>query len=128
MLIQNGFNIGAMLVGFVALYLIPSFGWRSIFYFGGVVPLVIGLFMLVFLPESLQFLALYRQHDRLLTVAQTGRPRRDGDAGDRLRRGRAAVPRRAGDPVVQVRPRRGGDVPLGDQLHESGDRSMATRQ
>jgi AAHS family 4-hydroxybenzoate transporter-like MFS transporter len=58
MLIQNGFNVGAMLGGFVALWLVPQFGWRSVFYFGGVVPLVLGAMMLLFLPESLQFLAL----------------------------------------------------------------------
>lgn len=58
MLVQNGFNVGAMLGGFVALGLVPQFGWRSVFYFGGLIPLVIALCMLPFLPESLQFLAL----------------------------------------------------------------------
>ena len=58
MLVQNGFNVGAMLGGFVALELVPTFGWRSVFYFGGVIPLVIALCMWLFLPESLQFLAL----------------------------------------------------------------------
>ena len=62
MVIQNGFNIGAMLGGFVALWLVPEFGWRSVFFFGGIVPLVIGALMLLFLPESLQFLALRRKH------------------------------------------------------------------
>jgi AAHS family 4-hydroxybenzoate transporter-like MFS transporter len=58
MLVQNGFNIGAMLVGFVALWLIPAYGWRYVFYVGGIIPLVLGLLMLIALPESLQFLAL----------------------------------------------------------------------
>ena len=62
MLIQNGFNIGAMLVGFVALWLIPEYGWRSVFYFGGIVPLVLSGLMLLFLPESLQFLALRKSN------------------------------------------------------------------
>jgi MFS transporter, AAHS family, 4-hydroxybenzoate transporter len=63
MLIQNGFNIGAMLVGFTALFLIDGYGWRWVFYVGGVIPLVIGTFMLFLLPESLQFLALKRKGD-----------------------------------------------------------------
>lgn len=63
MLVQNGFNIGAMLVGFSALYVIPEFGWRTMFYVGGIIPVVIGLGMLVFLPESLQFLALRNTRD-----------------------------------------------------------------
>ncbi len=66
MLIQNGFNIGAMLGGFVALVLVPQFGWRSVFYFGGVVPLVLGALMLLLLPESLQFLALTRRNPAAL--------------------------------------------------------------
>lgn len=58
MTITVGFTAGAAFGGFVASWLIPAFGWRSVFYFGGAVPLVIGLAMLVWLPESLQFLAL----------------------------------------------------------------------
>jgi AAHS family 4-hydroxybenzoate transporter-like MFS transporter len=58
MLIQNGFNLGAVLGGVVAAQLVPQFGWRAVFYFGGIIPLVIAVFMMFFLPESLQFLVL----------------------------------------------------------------------
>src|SRR5207249_11831936 len=58
MLVGNGFNLGAALGGFMAAWLIPNFGWRSVFYFGGAVPLVIALVMIFFLPESLQFMVL----------------------------------------------------------------------
>ncbi|MBV8903393.1 MAG: MFS transporter [Acidobacteriia bacterium] len=58
-IVGTGFTAGAMIGGFVAFWLIPRFGWRSVFYFGGAVPLVIGLAMLLWLPESLQFLALH---------------------------------------------------------------------
>jgi AAHS family 4-hydroxybenzoate transporter-like MFS transporter len=61
--IANAFNIGAALGGFVAAWLIPSFGWRSVFYFGGVVPLTIAILMIFFLPESLQLMVL-RGHNR----------------------------------------------------------------
>lgn len=57
-----GFTGGAAFGGFVATALIPSFGWQSVFYFGGVVPLVIGVIMLAALPESLQFMALRRKN------------------------------------------------------------------
>jgi AAHS family 4-hydroxybenzoate transporter-like MFS transporter len=56
--ITVGFTAGAAIGGFVAAWLIPAFGWRSVFYFGGVVPLVIALAMLLWLPESLQFMVL----------------------------------------------------------------------
>jgi AAHS family 4-hydroxybenzoate transporter-like MFS transporter len=61
LVVSNGFTIGAAVAGFIAAYLIPRFGWRSVFYFGGTVPLVIGLLMFVGLPESLQFLTLRKK-------------------------------------------------------------------
>ena len=48
--------MGAALGGFIASALIPRFGWRSVFVFGGAVPLVIAVLMIFLLPESLQFL------------------------------------------------------------------------
>jgi len=61
MIVSNGFTAGAALGGFVAAWLLPRFGWRSVFYFGAAVPLAIALLMIVLLPESLQFLALQRK-------------------------------------------------------------------
>jgi AAHS family 4-hydroxybenzoate transporter-like MFS transporter len=58
MCITVGFTAGAALGGFVAAWMIPAFGWRSVFIFGGIVPLVIAFLMLWGLPESLQFLAV----------------------------------------------------------------------
>ncbi|MFB3814184.1 MAG: MFS transporter [Terriglobales bacterium] len=56
-----GFTAGAMLGGFVAAAMIPAFGWRSVFYFGGAVPLVLAVMMYFWLPESLQLLVLRRR-------------------------------------------------------------------
>jgi AAHS family 4-hydroxybenzoate transporter-like MFS transporter len=53
-----GVNGGAMISGFVSAWLIPTFGWASVFYVGGVVPLVIAVVMFFRLPESMQFLIL----------------------------------------------------------------------
>ena len=61
MTITVGFTAGAALGGFVARIMIPEFGWRSVFVFGGAVPLAISVAMLVALPESLQFLAVRRR-------------------------------------------------------------------
>ena len=58
MCITVGFTGGAALAGLVSLWMIPAFGWRSVFIFGGAVPLVIALLMIWGLPESLQFLAV----------------------------------------------------------------------
>jgi AAHS family 4-hydroxybenzoate transporter-like MFS transporter len=65
-IVGTGFTAGAMVGGFVSFWLIPQFGWRSIFYVGGAVPLLIGMFMFFLLPESLQFLALHgKNNDKL---------------------------------------------------------------
>jgi MFS transporter, AAHS family, 4-hydroxybenzoate transporter len=59
--ITVGFTGGAMLAGAVSLWLIPAFGWRSMFIFGGSIPLVVGVLMAWGLPESLQFLAVQKK-------------------------------------------------------------------
>jgi AAHS family 4-hydroxybenzoate transporter-like MFS transporter len=58
--ITVGFTAGAAVGGLVALWLIPLFGWRSVFFVGGAVPLAVALAMYFSLPESLQFLAVRR--------------------------------------------------------------------
>ncbi|HEY8519181.1 MAG TPA: MFS transporter [Gammaproteobacteria bacterium] len=66
MIVGNGFTAGAALGGFVAAWLLPLFGWRSVFYFGAVVPMVIAVVMLFMLPESLQFLAVQKKKAQAL--------------------------------------------------------------
>ncbi len=63
MVVSNGFTLGAAFGGPIAAWLIPNYGWRGVFYFGAVTPLVIAILMFFLLPESLQFLAL-RGHDK----------------------------------------------------------------
>ncbi|HLH43407.1 MAG TPA: MFS transporter [Bryobacteraceae bacterium] len=66
MVVGNCFSLGAALGGFIAAQLIQSYGWRSVFYFGGIVPLAVAAAMFFALPESLQFLALRgRGEDRI---------------------------------------------------------------
>jgi len=66
MCITVGFTAGAALGGFVIAWMMPIYGWRSVFLFGGAVPLVIALLMIWGLPESLQFLSVSgRNRDEL---------------------------------------------------------------
>ncbi len=62
MIVGNGFTTGAAFGGFIARWLIESSGWRSVFYFGAAVPVLIAAVMIFALPESLQFLVLHRKH------------------------------------------------------------------
>jgi AAHS family 4-hydroxybenzoate transporter-like MFS transporter len=58
MLVSCGFTVGAVIGGLIAAVLIPFWGWRSVFYLGGAIPLILAALMLRFLPESLQFQVL----------------------------------------------------------------------
>jgi len=49
-----GFPLGAAFGGFLAAWMIPNFGWRSVLVLGGGAPLVLGLLMLLLLPESVR--------------------------------------------------------------------------
>jgi MFS transporter, AAHS family, 4-hydroxybenzoate transporter len=50
-----GFPLGAAFGGFLAAWLIPTFGWRSVLLFGGVTPLLLAVLLLIALPESVRF-------------------------------------------------------------------------
>jgi len=66
MCITVGFTAGAAIGGFVIAWMMPLYGWRSVFIFGGVVPLVIAMLMIWGMPESLQFLSVSgRNRDQL---------------------------------------------------------------
>lgn len=58
MLISCGFTVGAMLGGFIAAFLIPRFGWQSVFLVGGIMPAILLVFLYRYMPESLQYTAL----------------------------------------------------------------------
>ncbi|MEU0948559.1 MFS transporter [Streptomyces canus] len=51
-----GFPMGAVFGGTLAAWLVPGFGWHSLFYVGGVVPLLILVLLWFKLPESARFL------------------------------------------------------------------------
>jgi AAHS family 4-hydroxybenzoate transporter-like MFS transporter len=58
MIVGVGFTAGAAVGGFIANALIPRFGWHSVFYFGGAIPLALAIAMIVLLPESAQLMVL----------------------------------------------------------------------
>lgn len=51
-----GFPLGAALGGFLAAWMIPHWGWRSILLAGGIAPLVLAVALLASLPESVRFM------------------------------------------------------------------------
>jgi MFS transporter, AAHS family, 4-hydroxybenzoate transporter len=53
-----GMPLGALLGGLVSSVMLPQWGWRSVFYAGGILPLVVALILIKVLPESIRFLSM----------------------------------------------------------------------
>ena len=54
-----GMPLGQVIAGQVSSVLLPThWGWRSVFYFGGILPLVVALILVIWLPESVRFLSV----------------------------------------------------------------------
>ncbi len=56
--IWTAFPLGTVIGTFISAYLVSVSGWQAIFVAGGVVPLFVVVAMLIWLPESIQFLGL----------------------------------------------------------------------
>lgn len=100
MLVSCGYTIGAVLGGLVSAWMIPLWGWQSVFYLGGIFPLLIAALMYVFVPESMQFLVVKGR--RLDEVGRTLRridPSLKVDGNTRYALAEAA---RGGAPVVEL--------------------------
>lgn len=53
-----GFNLGMAGGGFVSAKLIPMYGWHSLLLIGGVLPLILAVVLLFWLPESARYLVV----------------------------------------------------------------------
>ena len=51
-----GFPLGGFVGGLLAAWIIPAFGWHSVFWVGGVTPLIVCAVLVLALPESISFL------------------------------------------------------------------------
>jgi len=67
----SGMPLGTTISGLAAAWLIPHFGWQSMFVVGGIVPIIIAAVIVAFLPESLEFLTLRnRDEARIRTIVR----------------------------------------------------------
>jgi AAHS family 4-hydroxybenzoate transporter-like MFS transporter len=57
-LMQAGFAAGGLLSGVIVSWLIDAYGWRTVLYIGGVVPLLLAPLLVARLPESIRFLVI----------------------------------------------------------------------
>lgn len=59
----SGFSLGAFFGALLSSQIVPAWGWRSVFYIGGLLPLASVVMVIAFLPESLRFRSIRRAHD-----------------------------------------------------------------
>jgi AAHS family 4-hydroxybenzoate transporter-like MFS transporter len=57
-LMFTGITFGGGLPGAVAAWLLPIYGWQSLFLIGGALPILMGAIVAIWMPESIKFLAL----------------------------------------------------------------------
>ena len=66
--VTSGYPMGAMMTSVVAGYIMPDYGWRGMFWFGGVITLVMALVAWMLIPESLKYLFERRPQNALERV------------------------------------------------------------
>jgi AAHS family 4-hydroxybenzoate transporter-like MFS transporter len=100
LIIYCGFSLGFASAGLVAGWLLPTHGWRSMFWVGAIVPLILIPVLIRFLPESPTYLvARRRPAEEVLAVLRRVDQRLDaassvistGDIDGGTRRGARAV-------------------------------------
>ncbi len=64
-IVTAGYPLGAMMTSVIAYYIMPEYGWRGMFYFGGSVTLLMGIVAWFFMPESLKYLLEKRPSNAL---------------------------------------------------------------
>jgi len=52
-----GLPLGGFICGMLSSAMLPVWGWQSVFYLGGILPLIISFLLIFLLPESVQFLS-----------------------------------------------------------------------
>jgi MFS transporter, AAHS family, 4-hydroxybenzoate transporter len=58
MMMFVGFSLGSAVGGAIAAQLVPSYGWQSVFWLGGIFPILLAPILIFWLPESIRLLSL----------------------------------------------------------------------
>jgi benzoate transport len=63
--VTSGYPMGAMMTSVIAGFIMPEYGWRGMFWFGGLLTLSMVVIAWLFIPESLKYLFQRRPADAL---------------------------------------------------------------
>jgi MFS transporter, AAHS family, 4-hydroxybenzoate transporter len=112
-IMSMGISLGGAVPGIVGVTLMPSYGWPVIFVIGGIIPIVIGLCLILAIPDSIKFMVLrgdrheavarlVRKLDPALIAAPATRFVLNADEGEASTRGSPAALFRNGWASVTV--------------------------
>jgi MFS transporter, AAHS family, 4-hydroxybenzoate transporter len=90
-LMSCGFPLGTALGGFVAAWLIPHFGWRSVLLLGGVAPVLLVVWLYFTLPESVRYMVAKGYPSERINATLARVALKSVDVGATALRGRASV-------------------------------------
>lgn len=100
MIMFTGFSLGAAFGGAVAAALIPHYGWRSVWYVGGALPVLLLPLQFALLPESIRYLVVSEAAvERITRLVKRLDPHFAPPAGVRYEIAEARAP---GVPVVHL--------------------------
>lgn len=66
--VTSGYPLGAMMTSVIAEFIMPEYGWRGMFWFGGILTLSMVFVAWLFIPESLKYLFQRRPDDALSRI------------------------------------------------------------
>jgi MFS transporter, AAHS family, 4-hydroxybenzoate transporter len=69
-----GFNVGGVLPGPAAAYLIPDYGWSVLFVIGAPLSVVAGLIVWISLPESIKYLVVHDKPAQVVEILKQVQP------------------------------------------------------
>jgi AAHS family 4-hydroxybenzoate transporter-like MFS transporter len=74
-----GVTLGGALPAAISVWLVPRYGWQSIFVIGGLLPLALAVCAWLWLPESVKFLVVRKRREEAVRILAMAAP--DADIG-----------------------------------------------
>jgi AAHS family benzoate transporter-like MFS transporter len=97
-IMSTGYAVGGILVAGLSIYLLPVYGWDSLFLIGAI-PLLTVPFMYKFMPESINYYVLRNQKEKIPPLLSKIDPQYNPHPNDSFK---IEVPEKSGLPVISL--------------------------